>query len=404
MNILLFSPVPLYPILSGRELRYYHLWRAVAKIHKVHLLCMVTETPSDQTKQHLDEIFETVQYVYHKDSPVGGRPRSLGEKLKGLWNVPWDYFHEGEFSPEARDAVYESIDKYRIDGIYAYGWSLRDYFKDIGDLPIVHDIGDDPSVLTRRFIRHRPGLLNKARAVKDWLTARAYEKQYFGRIEEMVLISADDARVFRKLCPRTNVTIIPNGVDSEFFRQQEKIEHDDPVLLFTGVMDYEPNVTAALFFCRSIYPLIKKEMPDVSLYLVGRNPSPIVSELANRDLAITVTGGVDDIRDYFKKAQVYVCPLRSGAGIKNKILESWAMEIPVVATSISCEGIKAAPGKDILVADTPEEFTQKVIDLLTNRNLRHKLTANGRRKVEEDYSWDSRAIMVQEIFNRLLSK
>jgi glycosyltransferase involved in cell wall biosynthesis len=80
------------------------------------------------------------------------------------------------------------------------------------------------------------------------------------------------------------------------------------------------------------------------------------------------------------------------------------MEIPVVATSISCEGIKAAPGKDILVADTPEEFTQKVIDLLTNRNLRHKLTTNGRQKVEEEYSWDSRAIMVQEIFNRLLSR
>jgi glycosyltransferase involved in cell wall biosynthesis len=401
VKLLFFSPWRLYPILTGRELRYYHLARAIAAKHEVHVVCMMTETPTDETRRHLEELFASVEFVLQKPSVPGKARRSLSVKLKELWSPPWDYFHEGEYSEEARQAIRRAIETRNPDGIYTYSRSLRRYFEGITGIPILYDIGDDPTVLSRRFIRHRTGLVNKLKAFKDWLVARRFERRELGRLKEVVLISSDDARVFRRLCPKTNVTVIPNGVNSDFFKRGEGTEHEDPVLLFTGVMDYEPNVTAIQYFCKSIYSIIKRDIPEASLYVVGRNPSPSVMELADSEAGIIVTGGVDDIREYFRKARVYVCPLRSGAGIKNKILESWSMELPVVATSMSCEGIDAEPGKDIMVGDKPEEFARKIVELLTDNSLREELSRNGRHKVERDYSWDSRADVVEGIFRRM---
>jgi glycosyltransferase involved in cell wall biosynthesis len=401
VNFLFFSPWPLYPILTGLELRYYHLSRALAEKHEVHVICMMTERPTRETAAHLAELYTSVKFILHRPSAPTKASRSLGVKLREFWNPPWDYFHEGEYSEEARQAIRSAIEKHNPDGIYTYGYSLRKYFEGITGIPIVYDIGDDPSVLYYRLIRHRSGLRNKVQAFKDWLVARRFEKRELGRLKEVVLISSDDARVFRRLCPKTNVTVIPNGVNSDFFKRGKGTEPEKPVLLFTGVMDYEPNVTAIRYFCNSIYPLVKRDIPEASLYIVGRNPSRSVMELADSKAGIIVTGGVDDIRDYFQEAQVYVCPLRSGAGIKNKILEAWSMELPVVATSMSCEGIDVEPGKDILVADRPDEFARRVVLLLTDGSLRGELSRNGRRKVERDYSWSSRADMVESIFRRM---
>jgi glycosyltransferase involved in cell wall biosynthesis len=158
-----------------------------------------------------------------------------------------------------------------------------------------------------------------------------------------------------------------------------------------------------LFFSRRVLPLIRQQVPEASLQIVGRQPSKAIKALDDDRQGIEVTGPVEDIREYFDNAMIYVCSLRSGSGIKNKILEAWAMRTPVVATSLSCEGIDVTPGEDIIIADSPAEIASAVIRLIGDENERRRLTDNARRKVEADYSWERRARQVEEIFERLLA-
>jgi glycosyltransferase involved in cell wall biosynthesis len=138
--------------------------------------------------------------------------------------------------------------------------------------------------------------------------------------------------------------------------------------------------------------------------IVGRNPTPEVKHLEKSVPGVTVTGFVDDIREYFDKSLIYVAPIKSGAGIKNKILEAWAMEKPVVATSMGCDGIDVSPGQDVLVADGADQFARSVIDLLEDENLRRKLAANARKKVVDRYSWESQAEKFNRIYERVLQE
>jgi glycosyltransferase involved in cell wall biosynthesis len=169
-------------------------------------------------------------------------------------------------------------------------------------------------------------------------------------------------------------------------------------------MDYPPNVTAIIYFCRKIWPSVRTEVPAAELKIVGRKPTPEVKALEQTCDGVEVTGEVEDMRSLFESAQVYVCPLKSGSGIKIKILESWAMEVPVVATSLSCEGIEVSPGEDIIVADKPKEFALAVIRLLRNEDLRKNLAKNGRQKVVEKYGIDVQAAKVEQVFQQLIEQ
>jgi glycosyltransferase involved in cell wall biosynthesis len=402
MKILLFSHVLLYPILTGRELRIYHVWRLMARRHEVHLVCQTPEQPDPETKKHLDDIFASTTYYPYLPLPSGGR-RSILNILKETLNPPIEHYSLSAFDDTVRVAIEEKVASEKIEAVYTYGLAARRYVENLRGPAVVSDIGDDPTVLHYRLMREKKGLVNKLRGLKDWLAARNFEKKELSRFKNVVMISFDDAKVHRRLCPGNSITILPNGVDSDFFRGDIGSKGEAPTLMFSGVMNYEPNITAAVYFSRDVFPLIKKAIPETHLLIVGRYPTDLVNALDDSDTGITVTGEVPDIRAYFDKTQVYVCPLRSGAGIKNKILESWAMATPVVATSLSCEGIEVAPGEDILVADTPEQFARQTIALLKDRSLREKLALNGRKKVEESYSWETRCDILEETFKKLLT-
>jgi len=402
MKILLFSHVSPYPILTGRELRIYHVWKLMAKRHEVHLVCQTPEPPDPETIKHLDEIFASTAYYPYLPLPTGGGKRSVMNILKEIFNPPIENYSLSAFDDTVRAAIEDKVKKEKIEAVYTYGLAARRYVENLKGLAMVNDIGDDPTVLHYRLMREKKGLVDKLRGVKEWLAARNFEKKELSNFKNTVIISFDDAKVHKRLCPDNNITLLPNGVDSEFFKSDRRLTGEEPTLMFSGVMNYEPNISAAVYFSRDVFPLIKKEIPEAHLLIVGRYPTDLVNALDDSDTGITVTGEVADIREYFNKARVYVCPLRSGAGIKNKILESWAMATPVVATSLSCEGIEVAPGEDILVADTAEQFARQTVKLLKDKELRDKLARNGRVKVEEKYSWESRCDILEETFIKVL--
>jgi glycosyltransferase involved in cell wall biosynthesis len=404
MKILLISPRPPYPTFGGLELRVYRLFKALGRYHQISLVCTSTEEVDADSLRKLHEVFETVSM-----SPVTLRPavpaqrRSLSKRFSDLWSPPVDYFDITSGSQEMLPVIRDMLKNSRFDIVHLMGIRMMKYVPDISRHASVCDCVDDYALYCYRTIRHQKGIINKARWFFDCLTAVSYEKKFAGMFDEITLVSPVDAAVMRRICPAARISIVPIGVDSDHFKPSTT-DISEPILMFSGVMDYEPNVTAVDYFCSSIFPRIRKEIPDARFLIVGRDPTPEVRHFEESMPGVTVTGFVDDIREYFDKSLIYVAPIKSGAGIKIKILEAWAMEKPVVATSMSCDGIDVAPGQDVLVADSSVEFAKSVIDLLGDENLRRKLTTNARKKVVDKYSWESQAEKFNRIYERVVRK
>ncbi len=217
----------------------------------------------------------------------------------------------------------------------------------------------------------------------------ARAEKYGAELAEITIaISRQDEEAIRNSCCRARTMVIPNGIDSEFFasRNPAQIGPGTGRLVFTGVMRYPPNSDAARYFAREVFPLIRKEWPAAEFWIVGADPPPSLRELSEIP-GIKITGTVDDVRPILYESDIFVCPLRQGTGVKNKVLAAFAMKIPVVATRNSLLGINAVNGEHFLAAETPEEFAREVGTLLANPQRAGILATNSRMLVEQHYSW-----------------
>ncbi len=218
------------------------------------------------------------------------------------------------------------------------------------------------------------------------------------------MISHVDAAHVKVNCPGSRIWVIPNGVDTEYFHTKNHHSDAGRNLLFTGVMNYTPNVESIVYFIKEILPLVRRRISDVKLTVAGRNPTLELQKIEKEVHEISLTGYVDDIRPYFERAAIYVAPIISGAGLKNKILEAWSMSKAVVATSLSCDGIDAIDGYNVVIADRPKDFAEKVVQLLSDTNMRDRLAINGRHTVERSYSWLSKSKMLENLFREVLHR
>ena len=229
--------------------------------------------------------------------------------------------------------------------------------------------------------------------------ARNFESWMFEDYDRTVLLTDRDAHALRDLNPQTPTVVIPNGVDVDFFTSTG-YEPDDPAFLFVGNYDYPPNVDAALRLAQEIFPRIKAQVPRAHLYLVGGHPPRELAACASD--SVEVTGRVPDIRPYFESSLIFISPLRLGAGIKNKVLEAMAMEMPVVATPLSCDGIPVTHGRDVLLGETDDELIDHVIRLLRDGSLRQTLRRNGRRLIEEHFTWQRVADQYESLYQQVI--
>ena len=173
-------------------------------------------------------------------------------------------------------------------------------------------------------------------------------------------------------------------------------------ILFCGVLETPTNIDAVLYFYRDIYPLVKKRVPDVKLYLVGKNPPPVIRRIAENDPSVIVTGFVKDIRPFYARTKVGIAPLRIGAGLQNKLLVGMSMGQPMVCTSIANEGIAAESGTQVLVADVPVDFAAAVVELLTNEMKAAMLVRNARKYVEEKWTWEHHFGQLEEYLEKMI--
>ncbi len=217
----------------------------------------------------------------------------------------------------------------------------------------------------------------------------------FAPYRRVIVVSEADRDELLSLNPSLPVEIVPNGIDLDFF-QPASAPREPHTLLFTGNYEYAPNLDAALRLARAIFPCVQQRIPDAKLWIVGNAPPPELQALASD--AITVTGQVPDLRDYLSRATVFVCPLRLGAGIKNKLLEALVMGCPVIATPLSADGIAVRDGQDALIAETDPQIADAVLRLFADPALRDQLGANGRRLIEARYQWAQVADQYERVY------
>jgi len=195
-----------------------------------------------------------------------------------------------------------------------------------------------------------------------------------------------------------NVSVVCNGVDSNYFSPYFKCKQKrlGPVITFTGVMDYWPNIEGVKWFVRKVFPRIRAMVPDIVFYIVGSKPTVEVRRLAVRD-GVCVTGYVDDVREYLCMADVCVVPLCIARGVQNKVLEALSMGKAVVCTSQAIEGLNAIPMEEIFVENDENSFADAVVTLIQNREIRNRLGERARCRIEQSYSWKEKLSILNDI-------
>jgi glycosyltransferase involved in cell wall biosynthesis len=309
-------------------------------------------------------------------------------------------------SPEFSDALRISLSRERFDFVQTeaiemaqYGLAVKRMKLPSQPLVVFDDINAEYLLQKRAFETdaRQPSQWPAALySFIQWRKLQRYEAHACRQLDRTVVVSEADAKALQRLVPALQCAVVPNGVDTDFFTPWEA-EDSDTTLVFTGKMDFRPNVDAVLWFAREVLPLIQREMPQVSLKVVGRNPHPRLQGL-QRSSNIILTGYVDDVRPYIAEAAVYVVPLRVGGGTRLKLLEAMSMAKAIVSTSLGCEGIPIRPDRELVIADDPESFARAVVRLMRYRERRAQLGISARELAVSEHDWRHITPLLERVY------
>jgi sugar transferase (PEP-CTERM/EpsH1 system associated) len=389
MRILFLSQRVPYPPNRGDKIPTYHYIRHLAREHEVTVACLADGPDDLPNAEGLRPFVHAVEAVPR--SRTGSRLRALAA-LAGARPLTLAYFDE----PELRRRVRGLVGAGRFDLAVVFSSGMATYVEEFHDLPRVIQFADLDSQKWELYARC-------SAPPKSWVyrtEARRmlrYERSIAARFSHSLVCAPRELQDFRRLIPGVPVRCIANGVDLDYFRpgRAGKVPNS---LVFTGVMNYFPNADAAVWFCREVLPLVRAEVPDVTVTLCGAAPDRRVRALG-RVPGVTVTGAVPDVRPDLHRASVGVVPLRIARGIQNKLLEAMAVGLPVVATTPARAGIEAQDGRDLLVADVPADFAAAVVRLFRDRGLRAEVGAAARAAVESNYRWSSTLTQLDEVLS-----
>ncbi len=405
MKILLITHKLPYPLHDGYNLHNYNYVKRLCGDHEFHLVSLGPATGPGSSSEaglakgavseadlpdELANLFTSIRVVPTR-TPV--KPKGLARLLRAL--SPDEVF---DFDPEVHTVVEEVVRTIGIDFVWTAGAKMLVYSHLLG-LPTLGDIADEAAKEAQHDMRTARSPLAWVRAWRTLTKTWRFQRKYLAHSGVCTVVSQMDQETLAENCPQVDVRVVPNGVDYDVFAPQG-VQADFPSLVFEGAMDFLPNREGICDFVRETLPLIHAKRPEVKLFIVGKNPVAEVKALASE--RVTVTGFVDDVKPWVEKSSVFVCPLKRGAGIKNKILQAWALELPVVATTLSCGGLPVEPGVNIEIADEPQVFADKVLALLDDEPLRKSMGEAARRTIIEKCSWEVAAETMNDILHGIV--
>jgi len=383
LKILWVKAGGLVPPDTGGKIRSYNILRELARQHSVTFFSFYGAHDGDLHRS-LQNLFERVICA----PLILPEPKSRAEMRQyGLHLFSSDPYNITKYcQPEVRRKLLGLLRQETYDVI------LCDFLAAAGAVPwdwptpkvlFTHNV---EAIIWRRHYKVADNPVWKAVSWWEFRKTEAAERRYLQLADHVLTVSEADRDAFALLVNPEKLTVIPTGVDVDYF-QPMAVDETPNSLVFVGSMDWLPNEDAVLYFADAILPLIKQRCPEVVIDVVGRNPSRKLQALAEREKNVRLTGRVDDVRPFVARSSICIVPLRIGGGTRLKIFEAMAMGKAVVSTTVGAEGLPVQSGENIVLADTPNDFANSVIALLRSSNERRRLGTAARVLVEENYSW-----------------
>ncbi|HEU4686135.1 MAG TPA: glycosyltransferase [Nitrospira sp.] len=401
MRLLWLKTDLLHPVDAGSKIRTYNILRELKRRHRIVYITLEDGTGTSQAYESAEEYCHRLIPVPHRISQKFSSAFYREVAGNALSDLP--YAIQRYRSQAFAEAVRRAVTAERIEV------TVCDFLHPSINVPATlscptvlfqHNV---EAMILRRHYETQSHPLIRAYFRSQWRRMRKYEREACRRFDEVIAVSEDDCRAMASDYGLAQVTHIPTGVDTDYFRPAGRAPRESAHLVFTGAMDWLPNDDAMCFFVNDILPIVRRAVPEVRLTIVGRNPLPRVVALPEQDSHIVVTGRVSDVRPYMERAAVYVVPIRIGGGTRLKIYEAMAMERPVVTTSIGAEGLPVKHGEDVLVADKPEEFAASIIALLKDQVFARQLGLRAAEIVRSRFGWKEAADRFTDVCQRAVS-
>ena len=367
-----------FPPNRGDKIATFNQIRHLSERHEVHVFCLGDGAHDVKNIPGLRDYASTITTI-----PVNG--------LKIKWRALKALIASGALSvaalnePDLQAAIRRKHDELRPDLIIVYSSNMAQFAEHLAGVPRIMQFGDLDSLKWQQYA-------NRSRIPLKWIYRLeqrrlfAYERHLAQTFSHSLVHTEFEKRDFERLIPGVRVIVVGNGVDLDYFRSAGEAKQPG-AMMFTGVMNYRPNVDAVVWFCCEILPIVRSEIPAATLTICGTHPTAAVRRLA-RQPGVVVTGWVPDPRPYLDRAEIFVAPLRMARGVQNKLLEALAMGLPCVASTAARRGTVLKEGDGLLATDDPKEFATQIIRLLRDANWRAEMARNARTAADANYRWD----------------
>lgn len=368
-----------YPPYRGDKLKIWNLAKRLSKNHELHLFTIAQDEEEFEHTEKLKTVFKEVHIVrLPKWKSVIKTALAVFSKI----SFQVAYFQSSAFSKLVSNALKTG----QFDSVHIQHIRMGQYFRQLPKENAILDLPDAFSLYWKRRSQQARWPWFRWFAIIEQRRLFNLERKYLSEFP-LTLVCSEEDRQYLLSHSKANIQVLPNGVDTDIFYPKENIEPKPCRLLFTGNMDYAPNVDAVLYFCTDILPGIKEKYPEVEFVIAGQRPVKRVLELASEN--VKVTGFVKDIAEEYHKASVVVAPLRFGAGTQNKVLEALASGVPVVCTHVGFKGLGIENGEGACKVESTDEFIQTVNHLLENDYNRKQIAGKGINKIVTTFGWDA---------------
>lgn len=385
-KILIISPYFPFPARDGGKVRLYNLIKHLSKENELYLLAYI-EPNADKNcielaKEFCTEVFPVLR---EEDKRIikDDIPRSVS------------FF----YTQAMIDELQRVLEIVKPDVVQLDFLIMTQYVRHIKNIPVFYT-EHDMSVLDFNQSFHDRDM-NDTDRFFEWKKLVSYEKKILDCFCSVMVLTQRDKDLIENLNSNVKATIIPTGVDTEFYTPNA-YSNEEKNLVFVGHYRHFPNADAIIYFVKNIYPKVLQKVSNIKLYIVGSGVTKSIEDL--KDNNIFITGEVEDIRKYLKRPNIFIAPVRLGGGIKGKVLEAMSMGVPVVATKEAISGIDYVNKEFALVSDDIDIFADNIIKLLNNNNLYNKLADNARNIVEQNYNWKKIAEKLNDFYSKKINK
>ena len=392
MKIFVLLPRIPYPLEKGDKLRAFNQIKQLAKRNEI-VLCALNDNlkVSEQDAfRALQPYCQSVNFIkINKLQILFGLIRAF---FKGL-PMQCGYF----YNRKADKKINNLIAKHKPDMLYGQLLRTAEYIRH-KDIPKAIDYQDIFSYGMKRRANIASCVIRPIYNM-EYRRLKRYEAEIFDDFNVKTIISEPDRALFPHE-KRDEILIIPNGVDHDYFKPQEREKKYD--LVFTGNMSYPPNVNAVEYLANEILPIVWKSRPETTLYIAGATPDPRVRKAASE--RIIVSGWLDDIRDAYAQSRVFIAPMRIGTGLQNKLLEAMSMRLPTITSPLANASLGAKPNEEILIGSNAEEMANNIITLLTDKEKAERIAQAGFDFTNRVYDWGRATERLEEAMEAVIGK